>query len=214
MWIVQFVCSSIGKKWLMAASGLFLIFFLFSHAAGNATIFYGGQLFQSYADQLHSHPLIVSFFSTGLFFLFATHVITGLFLFFENLQARPAKYKITARAVKNSWASRTMPYTGLFILLFVLVHTFTFSLGDEEILVSNTVEELFSNFFYSLFYIISFTVLALHISHGFWSMLQTFGINHPRYSFFISRFTIALPVFFLVLFGSIPFYFLFGGCFY
>ena len=61
-----------------------------------------------------------------------------------------------------------------------------------------------------LFYIISFVALAIHLSHGFWSMLQTFGINHPRYNYAISKLTLILPLFFLILFAGIPLYFMTG----
>ncbi|MEN8190972.1 MAG: succinate dehydrogenase cytochrome b subunit [Thermodesulfobacteriota bacterium] len=211
MWIIRFLRSSIGKKWVMAFTGLCLILFLFSHGAGNATIFFGGSLFQNYADQLHSHPLIVAIFSGLVLLILLTHVGTGLFLFFENRQARPRGYLVASRAVKNPWASSTMAYSGLIILIFILIHVFTFRFLDESTLISTAVEDLLSGFFTGLFYIVSFIVLAVHISHGFWSMLQTFGVNHPRYTVFISRLTLALPIFFLTLFTAIPLYFFLGG---
>lgn len=192
----------------MAATGCLLILFLCSHAAGNATLFLSVALFQAYADQLHAHPLIVSIFSTGLFLVFAVHAITGSLLFLQNRKARGQGYKIQTRAVKNSLASRTMIYSGLFILLFVLTHTAVVSFGDHG-KIGTTISELFSSFFVSMFYIIAFCVLALHLSHGFWSMLQTFGVNHPRYTELISRLTYIVPVFFLLIFSAIPLLFLF-----
>ena len=193
----------------MAATGFCLILFLCSHAAGNATLFSSVALFQAYADQLHAHPLIVSIFSKGLFLVFAVHAITGSLLFLQNRKARGQGYKIQTRAVKNSLASRTMIYSGLFILLFVLTHTAVVSFGDHG-KIGTTISELFSSFFVSMFYIIAFLVLALHLSHGFWSMLQTFGVNHPRYNELISRLTYIVPVFFLLIFSAIPLLFLFG----
>ncbi len=210
MWPIIFLKSSIGKKWVMACTGLCLIFFLFSHAAGNATLFYSTSLFQSYADQLHSHPLIVSLFSKGLFAVFAIHIITGILLFLQNRKARPQKYKVHKRAFKNSIASRTMIYSGLFILLFAVIHTAAVSFGDHGV-IAHTVSTMFSSFVLSMFYIVAFVVLALHISHGLWSMLQTFGVNHPRYTWIIHKITYAVPLFFLLLFGAIPFLFLFGS---
>ncbi|MEA3466883.1 MAG: succinate dehydrogenase cytochrome b subunit [Thermodesulfobacteriota bacterium] len=208
MWFIDFFKSSIGKKIIMAATGCLLILFLCSHAAGNATLFLSVALFQAYADQLHAHPLIVSIFSTGLFLVFAVHAITGSLLFLQNRKARGQGYKIQTRAVKNSLASRTMIYSGLFILLFVLTHTAVVSFGDHG-KIGTTISELFSSFFVSMFYIIAFCVLALHLSHGFWSMLQTFGVNHPRYTELISRLTYIVPVFFLLIFSAIPLLFLF-----
>jgi succinate dehydrogenase cytochrome b subunit len=209
MWFVRFVKSSIGKKWIMAISGSCLVLFLCSHAAGNATLFSSVSLFQAYADQLHSHPLIVSVFSKGLTLTFAVHVITGVLLFLQNRKAREQGYKVKTRAIKNSQASSTMIYSGLFILLFIFIHTSAVSFGDHG-KIGTTVSELFSSFFVTMFYIIAFIGLAIHLSHGFWSMLQTFGVNHPSYDTLINRLTYTVPLFFLLIFGAIPLLFLFG----
>ncbi|MBU1232332.1 MAG: succinate dehydrogenase cytochrome b subunit [Proteobacteria bacterium] len=209
MWFISFLKSSIGKKTIMAGTGLCLVLFLCSHAAGNATLFSSVSLFQAYADQLHSHPLIVSVFSKGLFLIFAVHAVTGTLLFLQNRKARPQAYKVKTRAIKNPWASMTMIYSGLFILFFALIHTAAVSFGDHG-RIGETIVTLFSSFFYSFFYVVSFVVLALHLSHGFWSMLQTLGASHPRYTLLIDRLTYIVPAFFLVLFSSIPLLFFFG----
>ncbi len=86
MWFVRFLTSSIGKKLIMAATGLLLVLFLFTHVAGNATVFMSSEVFQSYADELHSHPLIVLVFSFSLLLVILAHVVVGLFLFYENRQ--------------------------------------------------------------------------------------------------------------------------------
>jgi succinate dehydrogenase / fumarate reductase cytochrome b subunit len=210
MWFVRFLTSSIGKKFLMATTGLLLFLFLCSHAAGNATIFMSSEVFQSYADELHSHPLIVLVFSLSLLLVLLAHIIVGLFLFYENRQVSNSRYEVTTRVVKNSFASATMPYTGLVILAFLFVHIFGFTFAPEHKLISVTVKELLSNFFYALFYIVAFIALTVHLSHGFWSMLQTFGVNHPRYNLLISRLTLIIPLFFLLIFGGIAFYFMSG----
>ena len=204
MWFSTFIQSSIGKKWIMAATGLCLLLFLGSHAAGNATLFVSSELFQAYADQLHSHPLIVTVFSSGLLLIFLVHVATGIILFFQNRQARPTRYRVTARAAKNTLASGTMIYSGLCILLFITIHMLNFSLGNEGQPISTIVTTLLARPLYGLFYVAAFLFLALHLSHGFWSMLQTFGLNHPRYTWLISRLTYIVPLTFLILFAAIP----------
>ena len=210
MWFVRFLTSSIGKKLLMATSGLLLFLFLCSHAAGNATIFMSSAVFQSYADELHSHPLIVLVFSLVFLLIFLVHIGIGLFLFYQNREAGSSRYAVNTRVVKNSFASETMPYTGLIILLFLVVHLFGFTFAPKDIPISVTVKELLGGFFYGAFYIFSFIALAIHLSHGFWSMLQTFGFNHPRYNCLIANLTYIIPVFFLILFGGIPLYFMTG----
>jgi succinate dehydrogenase / fumarate reductase, cytochrome b subunit len=210
MWFVRFITSSIGKKVIMALSGLMLLLFLCSHAAGNATIYMSKAVFQSYADELHSHPLIVLVFSLGIFVVFLIHISFGIVLFFQNRQAGATRYIVSTRVVTNSLASKTMPYTGLCILLFVIIHVFGFAFGPPNEIISETVKRLLGHFFYGLFYLVSFAALALHLSHGFWSMLQTFGVNHPRYNMLIAKLTLIVPLFFLLLFGGIALYFMTG----
>jgi len=208
MLFIQFFKSSIGKKWIMACSGGFLLLFLCSHAAGNATLFNSLPLFQAYSDQLHSHPLIIAILSKVLFMVFVIHIVTGVVLFLQNRKARGTGYKVQKRAVKYSQASRTMIYSGLFILLYILVHTYAVSFGDHGT-IGLTISYLFSSPLVILFYIISFIVLAIHLNHGFWSMLQTFGVNHPKYNTLIRNLTYIVPVFFLLIFSAISLLFIF-----
>lgn len=212
MWFITFVKSSIGKKMIMAASGFLLLSFLAIHAFGNAAIYMGSKYFQMYADALHSLPVLVFIFGIGLTVVFLAHICVGTLLFLENRQVKASRYKVQTRVVENTFASRTMPYTGAIILLFIIIHVFAVGIAaPEDIPISVTVKELLSGFFYSLYYLVSFVALAVHLNHGFWSMLQTFGINHPRYNGLIAKLTIIVPVFFLILFGGIPIYFMTGA---
>jgi len=192
----------------MAVTGLLLLLYLFSHAAGNATLYMGSEIFQEYAEQLHSHPLIVAFFSTMILVLFLIHITTGLILFLQNSKEKFSRYSVSKRVVKNSFASRTMGYTGLFILFFVLAHVWTFTISKGDTAISELVAVKLSQTSYGIFYLVSFVVLAIHLSHGFFSMLQTFGVNHPRYNKCIGKLTYGIPIFFLILFGGIPLIFL------
>ena len=211
MWFVSFIKTSIGKKLVMATSGFLLLSFLAIHAFGNAAIYMGSKYFQIYADTLHGFPVLVLIFGLGLLFIFAAHIGVGLLLFFEKRKTS-SRYNVQSRVVENTFASRTMPYTGALIFLFLIIHVFGFGLAKpEDVKISMLVQDYLSGFFYSLFYILSFIALAVHLNHGFWSMLQTFGINHPRYNTIISALTIAVPALFLVIFGGIPIYFMTGG---
>ena len=211
MWFVSFIKTSIGKKLVMATSGFLLLSFLAIHAFGNAAIYMGSKYFQIYADTLHGFPVLVLIFGLGLLFIFVAHIGVGLLLFFEKRKTS-SRYNVQSRVVENTFASRTMPYTGALIFLFLIIHVFGFGIAKpEDVKISILVQDYLSGFFYSLFYIISFIALAIHLNHGFWSMLQTFGINHPRYNTLISALTIAVPALFLVIFGGIPIYFMTGG---
>ncbi len=218
-WLLENVLLLLGLAALVATyrtvplsstSYTMLFLFLCTHVAGNATIFMSSEVFQGYADELHSHPLKVLVFSFALLFVFLVHILVGLYLFYQNREVSNSRYAVSTRVVKNSFASETMPYTGLFILAFLFVHIFGFTFSPKDIPISVTVKELLSNFFYALFYILAFGALAIHLSHGFWSMLQTFGINHPRYNMLIARLTLVVPLFFLLIFGGIAFYFVTG----
>lgn len=195
----------------MATSGFLLLSFLAIHAFGNAAIYMGSKYFQIYADTLHGFPVLVLIFGLGLLFIFIAHIGVGLLLFFEKRKTS-SRYNVQSRVVENTFASRTMPYTGALIFLFLIIHVFGFGIAKpEDVKISLLVQDYLSGFFYSLFYILSFIALAIHLNHGFWSMLQTFGINHPRYNTLISALTIAVPALFLVIFGGIPIYFMTGG---
>ena len=211
MRLISFVTSSIGKKLIMATSGLLLILFLALHAFGNAAIYMGSKYFQIYADALHSFPVLVMVFGIGLIGVFIAHISVAVLLFFEKRKTA-SRYDVQTRVVENTFASRTMPYTGGFIFLFLLIHVFGFGIGKPaDIPISVTVQHYLSGFFYSLFYVLSFIALAIHLNHGFWSMLQTFGVNHPKYNCLIAQLTIIVPIAFLLIFGGIPIYFMTGA---
>jgi len=210
MWLLRFFSSSIGKKILMAASGLLLVLFLVVHAAGNAAVFFGSHAFQAYADALHGLPVVVFLFGTGLLIIFLVHIFIGMQLFLENRKIGASRYAVSTRVCNNTFPASTMPYTGLLLLLFLIVHVFGFGINPSDIKVSVLIKDLLGNFFYSLFYLFSFCVLALHLSHGFWSMLQTFGFNHPRYNEGIWVAAYVVAGFFLLFFGSIALYFMTG----
>lgn len=194
----------------MACTGLLLLLFLVLHAIGNAAIFFGSKAFQTYADALHSLPVVVFVFGIGLLVVFLAHIYFGLTLFLENRKASTSRYAVSTRVSDNTFASSTMPYSGLFIFLFLLIHVFGFGINPSQVKISLLVSELLSNFYYGLFYIISFCALALHLNHGFWSMLQTFGVNHPRYNDAITKATYIVPGLFLVFFASIALFFMTG----
>ncbi len=181
-WFIKTCTSSLGKKYIMAVSGLMLGGFLLVHAAGNSSIFWGRHAFLSYAEHLHSLGPLVPVAEIILLSVFLLHVITGISLYLQNLLARSNRYEVSKQAGGRTWGSRTMPYTGALILTFILLHLFNVRFTDQSIPVADNVSRVLTNPFYTLLYTAGMTVLALHISHGFWSLFQTMGINHPRYN--------------------------------
>lgn len=169
----------------MALTGFLLGGFLLVHTIGNSTIFWGREAFNAYAHHLHSLGIFVPIFEIGLYSIFFIHVITGVLLFLQNRSARgQQKYEVQANPGGRTWGSQTMIYTGATIFVFILIHlaNFHFVEKTEVLTISDIVTKVLNNPGFTLIYIIGMSVLALHISHGFWSLLQTFGINDPQYN--------------------------------
>lgn len=186
-WFIKTCTSSVGKKYMMAISGLMLGGFLLVHAAGNSSIFWGRNAFLSYAEHLHSLGPLIPVAEVTLLSIFLLHVITGITLFLQNRQARTDRYAVDTSAGGRTWGSRTMPYTGIAILAFILLHLINVRFIDQSIPVADIVSAVLTKPLYSLLYATGITVLALHISHGFWSLFQTMGVNHPLYNGFIRK---------------------------
>jgi len=205
-WLVKTLMSSIGKKQVMAVTGLAFCLFVGVHLAGNLTLFAGKESFLSYVDHLHSVEALVALAEFGLIFFAVLHIGLGLFLFIENRRAPPVRYAVSKSAGGQTLGSATAPYTGALILVFLIVHLIKFRFVDKTaiddfVLLSNTFAEFG---FWTLFYIAGVIVVALHVSHGFWSGFQTLGLNHPKYMPAIERLGILFSLIIGIGFASIP----------
>ena len=180
-WRTGTVFTSLGRKYIMALTGLVLGGFLLLHAAGNATIFFGRAPFLAYATRLKTAGFAVLAAEVLLLTLFLTHVTTGLLLTLDNLGARPQRYAVASSAGGRSWGSATMPYTGLVILSFLLLHLNNIRFIGQDASLADIVATVLSRPLNVILYTIGLGALALHVSHGFWSLLQSLGISHPRY---------------------------------
>jgi succinate dehydrogenase / fumarate reductase cytochrome b subunit len=196
--------SSVGKKSIMAASGLLLSLFLLTHMLGNSVSFLGRDAFNTYAERLHSLGNLVYIFEIGLLTLFLIHIITGIILYLENLQARPSRYSVNTSEGGRSWGSRTMPYTGAIILVFIIVHLMNFHFTDKSVPVADLVRKLLSSPSLAFFYIFSLVALALHLSHGFWSLFQSIGFNHEKYNPLLMKGALVFSILLGAVFILIP----------
>ena len=196
--------SSVGKKSIMAASGLLLTLFICTHLLGNSISFLGREAFNSYAERLHSLGALIYLFELGLLTLFLIHILTGVILYFENLGARPSRYSVDTSEGGRSWGSRTMPYTGVIILVFIIVHLMNFHFTDKSVLIADLVRELLSKPGLAFFYIFSLVALALHLSHGFWSLFQSIGFNHEKYNQLLLKGALAFSILVGIVFTLIP----------
>lgn len=205
LWLINTLGSSIGKKLLMAITGLGFIGFLTIHLAGNLTLYSGQDLFTSYVKHLHALGPFITIAELGLLLFALIHVFIGILLFYQNLRARPIRYKINKNAGGRTIGSETQPYTGFIILVFVVIHLVNFHFAEHthESLYF-LVAKLLSNPVYVGVYLFAMIVVAVHVSHGFWSLFQTLGANHPKYMPLIQKVGIGLSLVLGIGFGFIP----------
>jgi succinate dehydrogenase / fumarate reductase cytochrome b subunit len=205
-WLVKTFMSSIGKKQVQAVTGLLFCLFVAVHLMGNLTIYAGKESFLSYVDHLHSVEALVTVAEFGLIFFAVLHIGMGLYLFLENRRARPVAYAVDKSAGGRTIGSRTAPYTGALILVFVIFHLIRFRFVDKMTINDFTIlSNTFAEFgFWTLFYIAGVIVVAVHVSHGFWSGFQTLGLNHPKYMPVLERVGIIFSLIIGIGFASIP----------
>ncbi len=208
-WYMFLLGSSVGKKILMAVTGLCMIGFLAVHLLGNTMAFAGADAFNGYAHKLHSLQPYISVFNIGLAALGLIHIVIAILLFFDNLKARPKSYEMVRNPGGRTIGSNTMPYTGVLILIFVIVHLLKFTFSDKSVTpIYQQMAATFSNPLWVVFYVAAMVVVAVHISHGFWSLFQTFGLNHPRYMPLIMKLGLVVAFVIGIGFGVLPIYML------
>ena len=191
--LISIVTSSIGRKVIMALSGLGLILFVIIHAAGNLQIFLGQEAFNAYAAQLKAIPAVLWTARAGLFAFFAGHIVMALGLTRTKRAARSTPYAVKRR-VQLGYAARTVLTSGLVIWAFVAYHLMHFTLGvtDPALYqltdaqgrhdVYSMVVYGFQNLYVASAYIIAMLLLGAHLIHGTSSLWQSLGFNYPNLS--------------------------------
>ena len=192
MWIVTFYRSTIGKKIIMAVTGLIGIGFVIGHMLGNLKIFQGEAKFNAYAVWLREvgrpavgHGQLLWLARLILASATVLHVVAAVQLARMSHAARPVSYR-RWEAVQATYASRTMRWGGVIITLFVIYHILHFTFGAvgyapgqyRPMSVYRNVVIGFSVWYVSAFYVAGMVALGLHMYHGVWSMLQTLGLNN------------------------------------
>jgi succinate dehydrogenase / fumarate reductase cytochrome b subunit len=175
--------SSILKKVVMAVTGLGWFLYVILHLAGNLLLFVGPETYNSYAQALVSNPLIYPA-EIGLVVLLVLHLGSAWRVTRENNQARPQSYAYKLPSTGSStFASRTMWYGGVILLLFIIIHVWTFKFGDHAGVhgLWGLVVRSFKNPWITLGYVVALLALGLHLSHGFGSALQSLGMVPPRW---------------------------------
>ncbi len=182
--------TTIGKKALMALTGLVLFGFLIGHMLGNLQVYLGAEALDGYAEKLQSMGPLLWAVRGVLVACLVVHVALVVELYARSLAARPTAYRVT-KSIATTYAAKAMWLSGILILLFVLYHLahFTFpgiAMGNYEHdahgQVYQNVVNGFSVPWVAGLYIAAQCVLWAHLYHGGWSLLQTLGLNHPRYN--------------------------------
>ena len=216
-WLVDLFSSSIGRKVVMALTGLFIILFLTVHLIGNLQLLKddGGEAFNVYAYFMTHNPLIkmVSYVNYA-FFLF--HIGWALLLTINNRQARGTEGYAVTSSKSSIWSARNMGILGTIILVFLVIHMKDFwgqmhfgemptkTYGDNEVKdLFTVVGSAFTQWWYVALYCISMVAIAFHLWHGFASAFQTLGLNHMKYnpviSFVGKAFSIVVPALFALI---------------
>lgn len=221
----KFLMASIGRKFLMSITGLFLVMFIGVHLTVNLLLIFddSGELFNVGAHFMATNPMI-KIMEPLLGLGFMIHIIWSFFLEYQNWKARPVKYHKQDLSGASSWASRNMLILGALVLVFLIIHIINFfwvikfnphELGTvviDGVEMEDTytlVADIFKgSVLYDIFYIIGGILLGLHLTHGFWSAFQTLGLNNKNW---MSRLQFLAKVFAFVIaagFAIIPLYFL------
>jgi succinate dehydrogenase / fumarate reductase cytochrome b subunit len=197
-----FFSSTLGKKWLMAVTGMILFGFVVGHMLGNLQIYLGQERLDHYAELLQANKPFLWAFRSVLLFSVSVHIWAAVVIWLRNRSARPVKYKMF-QPPGLDYAARTMVWSGPIVALFIVYHLLDFTVGtaNPDFIkgeVYHNVIASFSNPVIALVYIAACLLLAFHLYHGLWSLFQTFGWDHSRFGW-IRR---ALAIFFSVLVGA------------
>ncbi|MBS1545411.1 MAG: succinate dehydrogenase cytochrome b subunit [Bacteroidetes bacterium] len=216
-WFVDLFTSTLGRKLLMALTGLFLITFLIIHLMGNLQLLKddGGHAFNVYAEFMSTNPLIQTVSKVN-FFLILLHAGVSLVLTMRNRSARgPVGYAVSNKS--SIWSSRNMGILGTLVLVFIVVHLNNFWAqmhwgnlnmveydGKQYRDLYSLCGLLFSYGWYVALYVFCMAAIGFHLWHGFASAFQTLGLNHLKYNGLISFVGKAFSIIVPALYALIP----------
>jgi succinate dehydrogenase / fumarate reductase, cytochrome b subunit len=215
-WFLKFIDSSVGKKLVMALTGLFLYLFLIEHLIANLLLLNNdnGNAYTIYAEVLGSpYNIPLRIIEVGLFFFLIYHSLNGVRIWWTNRKAKGTTYLVNRASENSSFFSRFMIQSGTVIFIFLIIHLRSFfvhyRLETPEDTMYQGVIKSFQDPVYSWFYIFAFILLAFHLVHAFQSAFQTLGLRHNKYTPFIKSFGVIFSILLCAGFAVIPVYFLY-----
>ncbi|MES2520486.1 MAG: succinate dehydrogenase cytochrome b subunit [Bacteroidota bacterium] len=212
-WVTKTLTSSLGRKLIMAVTGLSLIAFLLVHCGINACIFLndGGQTFNEAAEFM-AHNLFIRVSEVALMAGFLIHIVDGLMLWKSNTDKRPVKYAVVKGEANSTWYSRSMGLLGSLLLIFLVIHLrhfwvvsrFTDVISSGQETLFGEMKEVFANPLPVALYVLGCISLAYHLLHGFQSAFQTMGWNHPKYTPFVKSLGAGFSILIPLIFAAMP----------
>lgn len=224
--LLEALKSQVGRKILTGVTGVGLILFIIGHLAGNLTIFGEEQAFNIYTYQLESLGIVLYIIEFILIVGFLLHAYLGISIWWNRRKARPEgykKYQTKGGPSHNTWASRSMIFTGIVLLVFLVIHIDTFKFGNTEMIALEGMDvahardlkalviEKFTNPLYAFGYSFVMILLGFHLKHGFWSAFTSLTMKHKKYSAVIYTVGIIFAILMAVGFLFIPLYIYFTG---
>ncbi len=212
--------NSVFKKVVMAVSGIVMLLYLIAHVVGNLKVFAGRESFNSYSEWIRTvgEPAVpgytvLTIVRVVLIVAVVAHFWAAVSLWRQAKRARPDRY-VTKKAVAQSYASRTMRWGGVIVLLFIVWHFLDLTTGtvnpDGDATPYDRLVASFSNPFSTAFYVLALVLLGMHLRHGIWSATQTLGQSNRRRERTVNAFAIAFSTVLIAGFLLVPFSVLFG----
>jgi len=211
-----FFKSTIGRKYAMALSAMFLLIFLIMHLFTNMLSVFSGDAFNNASYFMGYNPLVQFLMQPILIFAVVFHFVMGFVLEIRNNRARPVKYAQNDPSSNSTWMSRNMIISGSVILAFLAVHFYDFWIhemsykyvpghGDPNDATRfwGELHEKFQDVWRVVLYVVSFVLLGLHLAHGFQSSFQSIGARHPKYTPVIKAignwYSVLIPLGFIII---------------
>jgi succinate dehydrogenase / fumarate reductase cytochrome b subunit len=214
--VVELYRSALGKKYVMAITGIVWMGYVFAHMVGNLKVYLGPEAIDHYGDWLRTGLLVPVMPEAGMLWILrliliaalVLHIVAAYQLTVMNRHARPEAYRSKRDYVAADFAARTMRWTGVIVLLFILYHLADFTWGwanpeFEHGLVHNNFVTSLGRPAVAVFYVLANLALGVHLYHGAWSLFQSMGWNNRRINHWRRSFAIAFAV--IVVVGNVSF---------
>ncbi|MDG1136733.1 MAG: succinate dehydrogenase cytochrome b subunit [Phycisphaerales bacterium] len=214
--LTQFYGTAVGKKFVVAVTGIMMAGFLVMHMIGNLKAFAGETKLDDYAlylrdigQDMFGHETVLWIARIGLVVAVVAHIFTIVLLVKQNHKARPVKYHVKKSFV-STFPARMMRVSGLLLLIFIIVHIAQFTFGEwlstpfEEGKVYSNISHAFGSGWLPWFYVFMMFIVCIHLCHGLWSFFQTLGIDNPDRNKLLRGLAIVVSLLLFIGFSAVP----------